>query len=80
MFNATTEAQIQMPECNIVGSINFEMMGCSYRIIQDRDRRKRRQPSWYVLRMSDHALTERYYTWPDGAFSAVYWQRCNWTK
>lgn len=63
-----------------VEPITFKLHGCDYRIIQDTVRLWMRKPSWYVQRMSDLAMTERHYTWPDGAFSAVFWQRCNWIK
>jgi len=58
--------------------LKFNIGGCDYSIIKDTSR-LRNQPSWYVQRHSDWKMTERYYTWPDGAFSAVLWSRCKWT-
>ena len=57
--------------------IHFNLYGRDYIILKDTSR-KRNQPSWYAQRMNDLRTTVRYYTWPDGAFSAVLWERCSW--
>ena len=57
--------------------IPFELYGCKYEIKRDTSR-QRLSPQWYVQRMSDLRTTKRYYSWPDGAFSAVLWERCSW--
>ena len=68
--------QERIAECDRNDDIAFILNGCSYNIIKDTSRGDR--PSWYVQRMRDMRSTERHYNHPDGAFSAVYWERCNW--
>ena len=58
-------------------TIRFELNGCKYQIKRDVSRQPL-MPQWYVQRMSDLQTTKRYYSWPDGAFSAVFWGRCGW--
>lgn len=58
--------------------IPFTLFGCDYEIVHDASR-SRLKPKWYVVRLSDFYTTDRYYTWPDGAFSAVFWGRCKWS-
>lgn len=69
----------QQVEMEIDGNadIPFELYGVKYEIKRDTSRRIS-QPQWYVQRMSDLRCTKRYYSWPDGAFSAVLWERCSW--
>jgi len=57
--------------------IDFTIANARYRIIYE-PTRARLQPKWYVQRMQDLRVTERYYSWPDGAFSAVLWGRAKW--
>lgn len=57
--------------------IPFELYGVKYEIKRDTSRRYL-QPQWYVQRMTDLRCTKRYYSWPDGAFSAVLWERAQW--
>lgn len=58
-------------------SIKVEFNGCSYRIRYDSSRRLT-QPKFYVQRMSDFRDSERYYSFPEGAFSALTWGRIKW--
>lgn len=57
--------------------IPFELYGVKYEIKRDTSRRYL-QPQWYVQRMNDLRVTKRFYSWPDGAFAAVLWERCSW--
>lgn len=72
--------QTRMPEVDRNDPVTFNLHGCEYRVIQDTVRASLRKPSWWVQRMSDLRMTERHYNHPDGAFSAVYWDRCNWIE
>lgn len=58
---------------------NVEHCGGKYRIRFDNNR-PHLKPAWYVLRVNDYAQSERYYSWPEGAFSALSWGRINWRK
>ena len=57
--------------------VSFTLHGCEYVISNDATR-AHLKPSWYVQRMTDLRTTKRYYSWPDGAFSAVVWGRAEW--
>lgn len=70
--------QLEMKTDNEFDSIDFSLHGNLYVINCDTSRAPHR-PRWYVQRMSDLRTTERYYSWPDGAFAAVFWSRCQWT-
>jgi hypothetical protein len=72
------EPTVQL-EIEVDGDANipFELYGCKYEIKRDTSR-KALSPQWYVQRMTDLRTTKRYYSWPDGAFSAVLWERCSW--
>lgn len=59
-------------------TVKVKMFGCEYKIIQDTLRHSMGKPSWWVQRMNDLKVTERHYNHPDGAFAAVYHERCNW--
>ena len=51
--------------------------GIEYRIIKDPSR-DRLQPQWYAQRNSDWRVSRRFYSWPEGAFSAILWGRVEW--
>ncbi len=53
--------------------------GASY-LIEFNMTRGRNVPSWYVIRINDGAKSERFYSWPEGAFSALSWGRIHWEK
>lgn len=69
--------QQAIPIERVFEPISFQLHGCDYRILHD-DSRGRHQPKWYVQRMTDMRITERFYQWPDGAFSSVFWGRAKW--
>lgn len=56
--------------------ITFQIYGAEYQV--RKAERNRNEPSYFVVRMRDMHRTKRYYSWPDGAFSAVLWERCSW--
>ena len=56
-----------------------EYTGGRYKIYYD-TKRKDLQPKWRILRVNDMAFSKRWYSWPEGAFSALSWGRIEWTK
>jgi len=71
--------QRSIAEISLEQSFRIEYCGGIYLIIHD-DSRERLSPAWFVSRENDGATSERFYSWPDGAFSALFWNRVKWSK
>lgn len=53
--------------------------GGEYYIARD-DSRDRLSPKWFVMRLNDMAQSERFYSWPNGAFTALSENSIVWSK
>lgn len=71
--------QTSMFDRGELSPITFSMGGITYEIVKDTSR-PRLAPSWWVRRLWDGRASKRYYSHPDGAFSAVYWNRVQWEE
>lgn len=56
-----------------------QFAGGEYEIVYC-ENRPRLSPSWAVVRLNDMAESERYYSWPNGAFTALSSGAINWRK
>jgi len=69
--------QAKLFEEPATNTITIDYEGNRYYISYDSSRRLT-QPKWYAQRSSDLRVSERFYTYPEGAFSALTWGRINW--
>ena len=53
--------------------------GGRYCIAKDMSR-GRNCPAWFVMRLNDMAQSERFYSWPNGAFTALSENSIVWSK
>ena len=53
--------------------------GGKYYIAKDNSR-SRNSPAWFVMRLNDMAQSERFYSWPNGAFTALSENSIVWSK
>lgn len=58
---------------------HVQFAGGEYEIIYC-NTRPRLSPKWYVYRKNDLARSERFYSWPDGAFRALCSGAIKWSK
>ncbi len=57
----------------------IQFCGGEYHIVYDNSR-KRNSPAWFVMRLNDMAQSERFYSWPNGAFTALSENSIVWSK